>query len=53
MLLYEKTKNFFITFLSSILVGGAFFVISIIVLISSWLIFLFFTLITLHGILIQ
>lgn len=53
MSLSSKLKKFFITLISSILVGSAFFIFTIIALLTSWIVFLFFSLITLYGIFIE
>ena len=53
MSLSNKIKNFFITLISSAFVGVAFFIFTIIALLTSWIVFLFFSLITLCGIFIE
>ncbi len=49
MYLFNKIKNCFLTLLSSILVGGAFFIFSILALILSWIVFIFFSVMTIFA----
>lgn len=49
MFIFEKIKNFFITFIQFIITGTAFFIFSILALITSWIIFLVFSVMTILG----
>ena len=48
MLLFNKIKNCFLTILSFLIVGSAFFIFSILGLILIWFIFIFFGLTTVY-----
>lgn len=48
MYIFNKIKSFFLTLLSSIIIGTCFFILSTIALITSWIVFIAFSLTTIY-----